>query len=97
MKLIATTALAALLACPAYAAPNCAPRDNVIERLEGRYGESRQGIGVARQGAVMEIFANTETGSWTIVVTLPTGMACLVATGQSYENLSETVVEGDPA
>ncbi len=70
---------------------NCAPRADVIERLAGTYGETRKGIGIARQGAVMEVFASDETGSWTITVTLPDGMTCLVASGQSFEALAEAL------
>ncbi len=39
----------------------------------------------------MEIYASDETGSWTIIVTLPDGMACLVAAGQSYEALADAL------
>ncbi len=68
---------------------NCAPRADVIQRLAETYGETRRGIGVARQGAVMEVFASEGTGSWTIVVTLPDGTSCLIASGQGYEALAE--------
>ncbi|WP_120632408.1 hypothetical protein [Ruegeria sp. EL01] len=77
---------------------NCAPREDVIERLEGTYRETRKGIGIARRGAVMEVFASDETGSWTITVTLPDGVTCLVASGQSYETLVDALpVQGDDA
>lgn len=70
---------------------NCAPRADVIKRLSEGYGETRKGIGIAGQGAVMELFASDETGSWTITVTLPDGTTCLVASGQSYETLAEAL------
>ncbi|WP_298935316.1 hypothetical protein [uncultured Ruegeria sp.] len=70
---------------------NCAPREDVIKRLEEIYGETRKGIGIARRGAVMEVFASDETGSWTITVTLPGGATCLVASGQSYETLADAL------
>lgn len=70
---------------------NCAPRDAVLERLADGYGESRQSIGMGANGAVVEVFANLESGSWTITVTNPHGIACLVASGQSFENLSEAL------
>ncbi len=72
-------------------ARNCAPRDEVIKRLTETYGETRQGIGIARQGAVMELFASDQSGSWTITVTLPNGMTCLVASGQAYEMTAEAL------
>ncbi|WP_109313002.1 hypothetical protein [Ruegeria sp. AU67] len=72
-------------------ARNCAPRDEVIKRLTETYGETRQGIGIARQGAVMELYASDQSGSWTITVTLPDGMTCLVASGQAYEMTAEAL------
>lgn len=72
-------------------ARNCAPRDAVIERLATSYGETRQSIGLGSQGAVVETFASDDTGSWTITVTMPNGMTCLVASGQSFEELADAL------
>ena len=77
----------------------CADRDNVVERLAAEYGETRQAIGLASSSQVMELFASEETGSWTITVTRTDGMTCLVAAGQHYEALDETLTPtalGDP-
>ena len=77
---------------------NCAPRDAVVERLSTRYGESRQSIGIGSNNSVVEVFASTETGTWTIVVTMPTGVACLVAAGQAFEALAEApIIPGNDA
>ena len=70
---------------------NCAPRPLVLERLATAYGETRQSIGLGTNNAVIEMFASAETGSWTITVTKPDGETCLVASGRSYESLSETL------
>ena len=92
---MARPALLALLLALGTAAPalaqnqQCANRDTVVGRLAEKYGESRQSIGMVSQGRVMEVFASTETGTWTITVTMPNGLTCLVASGQSYENLEE--------
>lgn len=80
-----------VLAAQQVNARSCAPRQDVIERLAETYGETRRGLGLARQGAVMEIFASDQSGSWTITVTLPDGMTCLVATGQAFEALAEAL------
>ncbi|KUJ73810.1 hypothetical protein AVO45_14455 [Ruegeria marisrubri] len=71
--------------------PNCAPRPDVLQRLAETYGETRRGIGMARQGAVMEVFASDDTGTWTITVTLPNGLTCLLAAGEAYEVLAEAL------
>lgn len=70
---------------------NCAPRDVVIERLASTYGETRRSIGLGQNNAVIEVFASSETGSWTITVTSPAGLTCLVASGLAYETLNETL------
>ena len=70
---------------------NCAPREAVVERLASTYGESRQSIGLGERGMVIETFASSDTGTWTITVTTPNGLTCLVASGQSWEELAEAL------
>ncbi len=77
---------------------NCAERAVVVERLQDRYGETRQSIGLGRNNAVVEVFASDSTGTWTILVTLPNGVSCLVASGESWEEVAEqTVLPGNDA
>jgi hypothetical protein len=68
---------------------NCADRARVVERLADTYGETRQSIGLGANNVVIEVFASDETGSWTITATLPSGLTCLVASGQAFERLDE--------
>lgn len=70
---------------------NCGPRDAVVTRLAEGYGETRQSMGLGANNAVIEVFASDETGSWTITVTQPNGLTCLVASGQGYEQLAEAL------
>ena len=74
---------------------NCAPRDTVVERLASKYGESRQSMGLGANNAVVEVFASNESGSWTITVTSPSGLTCLVASGQHFEELAEALPNTD--
>ena len=89
--ILKSLAIAAILTAPlaANAQQNCAPRDVVLQHLSERFGESRQAIGMGPDGRVV---AALGTGSWTITITLPNGLTCLVASGDAYENLAE-----DPA
>ncbi|MEP5728433.1 MAG: hypothetical protein ABJL67_03555 [Sulfitobacter sp.] len=96
LKLGALTAAAALYLMgttdvAAQNARNCAPREAVIERLADSYGETRKSIGLGSNNAVVELFASEETGSWTITVTAPGGLTCLVASGQSFETVAEAL------
>lgn len=78
--------LAHAVATPAAAqGQNCGPRDRIVTLLRDRHGETRQAVGLQQNMQVMETYANSETGSWTIIVALPTGMACLVAAGEAWQ------------
>lgn len=94
MKLKSTLFVAAALLAPLNAqaqGQNCGNRELVVERLTTKYGESRQSIGMAPQGRIVEVFASSETGTWTITITMPNGITCLVASGQSFEELNEPI------
>lgn len=95
--LLATSALILLTTTAFAQGRNCGPRDAVAARLAEGYGETRQSIGLGANNAVIEVWASDETGSWTITVTQPNGLACLVASGQAFERLTEELpeTEGD--
>jgi hypothetical protein len=69
--------------------PKCAPRAVVVERLASKYGETQQSIGLGTNNAMVEVFASSNSGSWTITVTSATGITCLVASGLAFETLAE--------
>jgi hypothetical protein len=91
--LVAVSGLIALTAGVASAEnrQNCAPRQAVVDRLASGYGETRQSMGLGANNHVVEIFASRETGTWTITVTMPNGLTCLVASGQAFEELAEAL------
>jgi len=70
---------------------NCGPRDLVVARLAEGFGETRQSMGLGANNAVIEVFASLVSGTWTITVTAPDGMTCLVASGQAFETLAEAL------
>ncbi|MGR3634441.1 MAG: hypothetical protein ACU0BK_00780 [Shimia sp.] len=91
LKIAMAFGLMIMAATQSVAQENCAARDTVLTQLAERYGETRQALGIAQQGAVIEVFASEISGSWTITVTLPNGSTCLVASGQAYEHLAEAL------
>lgn len=89
--------LPVLLALPLFPAaaqaqsPNgipCADRGMATTQLHELYGERRVGYGLAANGSVIELFA-APNGSFTLFATLPHGVSCLIATGQSWEPAPE--------
>lgn len=76
----------------AYSQPaNCGERAAIVSRLAQTYGETRQSMGLAANNSVIEVFASDETGTWTITVTTSSGVTCLVASGQAFEELAESL------
>lgn len=63
----------------------CAPRQTVLDTLEGQFSETRTGAGLAANGALVEVFTSA-SGTWTITATNPAQVTCLVASGESWEN-----------
>lgn len=82
--------LAALLAAPASAEPQCFPRDDLVTALEREFGETLRSQAYV-DGAIAETFA-AETGAWTLVITRPDGVSCIMLAGELWT----VVVAGDP-
>lgn len=75
------------------ATPHCAPRPDLVEMLTDRDGESWRSSGLAQNGSVVETFA-ADNGNWTILVTRPDGISCLLAAGQAF---ASEVPDAEPA
>jgi hypothetical protein len=42
---------------------------------------------LSRNGNVLEVLKSDKAGTWTIIVTRPNGMSCVVASGEAWEEL----------
>ena len=77
----------AAIAPPVLAMGNCAPRDTVIERLQEKYSEQLTSGGLAYGSAkqsVVEIWSSEKTGTFTMLLTSPEGVSCVVAVGTNF-------------
>ena len=101
MKYVIATAIVLMLAIGvmvigprwANAMGMCGKRADFVKALNDKYQESNKALGIAGQVNLVELFSS-KTGSWTILVTTPEGKTCIIAAGNSWENLPE-VVEGE--
>ena len=78
-----STAWFCLAGASAGATPHCAPRSELVEVLTSHHSKSRKSHGLAVNGSVIETFA-AEDGTWTILVTRPDGISCMLADGQAF-------------
>ena len=74
------------VAAPASAQAMCATHAKVAKHLESRYSESPTAIGLASNGGVIELFSARDGATWTLVLTMPDGQSCAMATGQGWES-----------
>ncbi|MEW9921506.1 hypothetical protein AB2B41_18000 [Marimonas sp. MJW-29] len=83
MKLlpILAMALGSTLAANAAQAANCAQRDAVVKRLETKYSEKLIARGLQSKTALMELFGSPDTGTFTVLITNPNGVSCVVGAG----------------
>lgn len=75
--------VAGVLSAPANASP-CGPKQLIADQLDKRYGEVAFASGVA-VGSTVKFFGNHRTGTWSMVMIKPDGMACVIATGEGLE------------
>ncbi len=59
----------------------CAPRAEIVERLQGA---TVSGSGLRDQDAVLEVWAKS-SGDWVLVQSYANGTACILAMGEAWE------------
>ncbi len=65
----------------------CASRDHALGQLEKRHHEKILGRGLTPNGkAMFELFVS-KSGSWTMLVSHPSGRSCFVAAGDSWHEV----------
>lgn len=84
--LVGLLLIGVLFSLPASAqTSNCGPHDRVVAGLSAGYGEVPVTIALGANTTVVETYASPATGTWTIIMTRPDRVTCLVASGQSFE------------
>ncbi len=81
----------------AQAPQSCAKRMDIIKHLSGQFHEAPVALGLADNGSLLEILASTDGKTWTLLFSMPTGMSCLMATGQDWQSLPRVAEMGPPA
>lgn len=46
-------------------------------------------MGITNNGGVMEILTSKDGETWTLLITMPNGMACMMATGEDWINMTK--------
>lgn len=68
-------------------ASTCGNRDALVRSLQAKYNEELAVGGLQRRfdtQAVMEVWASEATGTYTVLLTQPNGISCIVAAGTDF-------------
>lgn len=88
-KIMLLGAALATLSTTAMAAPQqCNNRDAVLKLLSNKYKEAPVAFGVTNNGGLVEVLKSTPSAkddTWTIIITTPQGVSCLVAAGEGWK------------
>jgi hypothetical protein len=83
---ISATAVA-LLAVPgmAVAAPMaCSDRTDVLTKLATKYHEQPSSMALMNDGRLLEVTKSRDGATWSILITTPKGISCLIAAGGNW-------------
>ena len=70
--------------------PICENREAVIAGLASQYSEKPVSMGYTAQGTILEILASPD-GSWTMIESSSDGTTCLVANGDAWRDMNNSV------
>lgn len=59
----------------------CGPRAKIVEDLGKQFGETVRFEGITREGHYLELFYSDKGGTYTAVVTEPSGRTCAIGSG----------------
>ena len=71
-----------------------ATRQEILAQLKGTYDEKPTAFGTTGTGGVVEL-TTSKSGSWTLMLSLPNGRACLIATGEDWEQWTQQLTGRD--
>jgi hypothetical protein len=95
-KLALIVAALVLPATAADAGTPCSKRQDLIAQLATKYKEAPVAIGLGSNGNLIEVLTSDDGATWTIIQTAPTGIACMVAAGESWQPKEAQLASADP-
>ena len=94
-RTVGALALAAgiLFAPTAAQAAVCMEHKTLVSYLMQKFSETPRALGLVASRNVMEVYVS-QKGTWTIVLTTAQGVACIVAAGDTWEDVKIAMSEG---
>ncbi len=64
----------------------CGERRALVANLQNTHSETPVSVGLGSNGTIIEVFASP-SGTFTIILTQPNGLSCVMAAGEYWEDL----------
>ena len=74
----------------------CASRQQLLQSLAQDYKEAPMALGMSNDGNVIELLSAKGGKTWTLMITTPDGISCVVAAGESWEQIDPQTAQLDP-
>ena len=94
MLILITTLI--LFGANASAQVPCNQRAEIVTQLAGTYKETPVAIGVNSKGHLVEVLSSEHGRTWTIIVTSPNGMSCVVSVGEGWRTMQQDEQLAEP-
>ncbi|HYF35729.1 MAG TPA: hypothetical protein VD994_10595 [Prosthecobacter sp.] len=65
--------------------PQCGPRAQIVAHLSQEFKEAQVARGLIDNGGLAEVWATQDGATFTLLVTLPNGLSCFIATGSGWQ------------
>ena len=88
-KLLLTLALFAGSSSIVAAQMLCVERVDMLNRLASEYGEELIEVKMMEEYGLMEVLKSPTKGTWTLLLTKPGGISCVLATGNGLDTDEE--------
>ena len=74
----------------------CGDGADIIAHLEKDWGEGPEVVALDASGRMVRILVNPDTGTWSMLLTAPNGLTCLVSHGSAWEPVAVLPDAGEP-
>jgi hypothetical protein len=89
VRVFAALALILVLLIPlapaARAQSACVTHAEMVEHLTQKYAEAQIAIAFTGNGQLIEVFTTGDGATWTIVITTPQGLSCILIAGETWD------------
>ena len=89
LNLVCALSVVVAFTSPAQATSVCGSRADFVKALTDKFQEQGKALAIAGQSNLLEIYTS-KAGTWTILMTSPAGRTCIIAAGNSWEDIPPT-------